>query len=262
MYDDDGAFNIDESIGAGRRSPAESGLIQYALGSVVPTSFDFRNGASFTPMKLLARIEQNKPETLTLHVRTNTFGSPFDFEGMAQEPTLATVAGQTGLVLIVDYGDLTGRHRLVADLRSGSFQLPALTFAQVYALMWDPGGVATFGFQAAATFSRAQVSQPKPFTYTAAGELAAAGSALIQIPYYAQYVDIWANGWAGGIGAATAPILRAPEVGLYRDYTTGLFVPPWGPISLSGDSLDTDVFTVENAGAAAVRVFTQFYIEP
>lgn len=239
----------------------EAGTIEWRTGDVLPTTFNFRVGANYQPAKLLARLDQPNPSNVTLHLRAFVANSPFDFDAMAQDPELA-VANTPGLVLIVDYGDLAGRHRVVADLRSGSYVLPAVTFAQVYALYWDPAGVAGFGFQASAAFSRGAAANAKYFTYTSAGTIAAAGSAFIRIPTYAQYVDIWANGFAGGIGAANAPVLRAAEIGLYRDYTTGLFVPPWGPVSLSGDALDTDVFTLENAGPADVRCFVQFYLEP
>lgn len=254
-------FEIDEDIGMNRRSPAASGLVSYELGETIPATFAMRDASTYQPAKLLARIENEHPKPVALHLRASVAGSTFDFDGMAQQPTLA-VAGTPGLVLIIDYGDLSGRHRLVADLRSGTYQLPAVTFAQVSVLFWDPGGSATFGFQAAAACSNCILSSPKYLTYTAAGDMIAAATALIEIPYYAQFVDCWANGWATGIGGVGAPILRAPEVGLYRDYTTGLFVPSWGPISLSGDSLDTDVLTLENAGPATVRAFVQFYLVP
>lgn len=258
--DDDSDFNIDESIGTGRRSPMESGTESYANGDAVPTAFDMRDASTYQPMKLLARIELPTPRTVSLHVRANADNSPFDFDGMAQFPVLGG-SGAIGTVLIVDYGDMAGRHRVVADLRSGTYVLPAITFAQVNVLTWAETGTLNFGFQASATLSRSQPTNPKPFTYTGAGLIEAAGQRFVPVPYYAQWVDIWANGWAGGIGAANAPILRGIELGLYRDYTTGLFVPPWGPVSLSGDSLDTDSVNIDNAGAAEVRVYCQFYLE-
>lgn len=260
MADDDGQFVIDPNIGVAQRSAQESGLATYANGSAVPTSFNLRVGADYQPMKLLARLDQKEPQTVSLHVRASVDSEPFDFDGMAQFPDLGGVDA-IGLVLVIDYGDMTGRHRVVADLRSGTYQLPSITFAQVYALAWAQAGTLNFGFQAAAALSRGTVpNNPKPLTYTGAGTVTAGGSVLVPIPYYAEAADIWANGWAGGIGAPNAPVLRAAEVGLYRDYTTGLFVPPWGPYSLSGDALDTDALTLENGGAADVRCFCQFYL--
>ena len=167
-----------------------------------------------------------------------------------------------GLVLVVDYGDLTGQHRLAADCRSGTYRLPACTFAQVYALQYNTLTGTAFAATVSATLSRALDPFPKMFTYTASGDIAAAASVTVPVPAYAQYNDLWANGWVGGIGAANAPILRAEKLGLYRDYTTGLFVPPWGPSSYAGDSATTDTVTIENAGPALVRVFAQFYLEP
>lgn len=261
MDEDETDFNIDESIGTGRRSAMESGSVEYANGEAVQTSFDMRDASTYQPMKLLARMELREPRSVSLHVRAS--GPPqstFDFDGMAQLPVLGGTDA-IGVVLIIDYGDLTGRHRVVADLRSGTYVLPAITFAQVYALAWAEAGALNFGFSIAATLSRGQPTNPKPFTYTGAGLIEAAGTRFVPVPYYAQWVDIWANGWSGGIGDATAPILRAAAVGLYRDYSSGLFVPPWGPVSLSGDALDTDAFIIENAGAAEVRVYCQFYLE-
>lgn len=257
----DEAFNLDQSIAiVGGRSPMVSGSYHFTAVEVVPTSFDMRVGSSFTPMKILARINQEPPKPVALHIRASAENSPFDFDGMANFPDLGG-AGAIGFVLVIDYGDLSGRHRVCADFRSGTYELPAITFAQVGVLAWSQTGTLGFGIDAAATLSTSPVSKPKALTYTGAGLVAAAASVTVPVPYYAEWVDIWANGWAGGIGAASAPNLRGAEVGLYRDYTTGLFVPPWGPIALAGDALDTDVFTLENAGAAEVRCFAQFFLE-
>lgn len=256
---DETDFNIDESVGAGRRSPSESGSAEYTTGEAVPTSFDFADAADYLTARVMCRLEQAKPEPIALHVRLSEQSSPFDFQAMANFPLLA---GGPGLALIVDYGDLAGRHRVVADLRSGTYQLPAVTFAQISMLQWNSLVPTAAGVLCSATLSRAPVANPKMFTFTGGGEIAAAGSAVVRVPFYAQFVDVWANGWAGGIGAANAPILRAETLGLYRDYTTGLFVPPWGPASYCGDAISTDSVTIENAGIAAVRVFAQFYLQP
>lgn len=259
MAEDDD-FVIDPSISPGRRSSQESGTIEYADGEAVGSTFNFRDDSTLQPKRLLARFQQEEPRSISLHIRANTAGSPFDFEAMAQQEELGG-PDAIGLVLIVDYGDMAGRHRVCADLRSGTYVLPAVSFAQVYALAWAAAGTLNFGFQCSAAFSRSQPTNPKKLTYTCAGPLPAADNRFVRVPYYAQWVDIWANGWTGGIGAADAPILSAEELGLYRDYTNGLWAPPFGPVSLSGDSLDTDAFFISNAGLAEVRAFCQFYLE-
>lgn len=259
--DDEGVFNLDRSLATNRRSPQESGQAQWANGEAVPSSFDIRDASAYQPMRLLARIEHGKPENVALHIRAaGPADSPFDFDAMANFPVLGGT-GAIGVALIIDYGDLSGNHRVVVDCRSGTYLLPAITFAQVYVLTWAEAGTINFAFAVAAALSRATPPNPKKFTYTGAGLIEAAGSRFVPVPYYAQWVDIWANGWTGGIGAADAPILRAELMGVYRDYTSGLFVPPFGPVSLSGDALDTDAFLLENAGPAEVRCYAQFYIE-
>lgn len=259
--DDDGLFQLDAGVATGDRSPQESGTTQWQLNEAVPTSFDLRDASQYQPKRLLARLAQGKPQNVSLHIRAaGPADSPFDFDAMANFPVLGG-ADAIGVVLIIDYGDMSGNHRVVADCRSGTYLLPAITFAQVYALTWAEPGTINFAFSVSAALSRATPSNPKKLSYTGAGLIEASGSRFVPVPYYAQWVDIWANGWAGGIGAADAPNLLASEVGLYRDYTSGLFVPPFGPISLSGDALDNDALTLENAGPTEVRCFCQFYLE-
>lgn len=258
--DDEGDFEIDElATSMGRRSPQASGQASWLQGDSLPLLFSVFDFATYTQRKVIARIESAEPKPVALQLHVSSAGGVFDHSLMAS--SLEAVGA--GSVLIVEYGDLAGRHLLAADLRSGLYQLPASSFCQVYALLWNAAGTgAPFAIQAAGALSHALVPSPKYFTFTAAGDIAAAASAVTTIPSFTQFLDVWANGWANGIGGANAPILIAERVGLYRDYTTGLFVPPWGPVSYSGDGISTDTLTVENQGPATVRVFAQFYLQP
>ncbi len=260
MYDNAGDFEIDEAAAAqGRRSPSESGIARWTTGEAIPTFFNVSDPTSYSAMKLVARLENAKPVPLALHVNVSAEGATFDASAMANQSTFLF---GPGLVLIIDYGDLSGQHRLLADARSGTYRLPACTFAQVYALQYNSLAGLAFALNIGCTLSRMLDSEPKPYTFTFGGDLAAAATIGVHIPPYAQFVDLWASGWVGGIGAANAPILRAEDLGLYRDYTTGLFVPPWGPISYNGDGVSTETVDIENAGPATARVFLQFYLAP
>jgi len=80
--------------------------------------------------------------------------------------------------------------------------------------------------------------------------LLAGATAVVPIPAYMAAADVWAN---------DASIITIDDLGIKRDYTTGLFVPPWGPVLFSG--LGTSV-TIANTGAVPALVFFQATLEP
>lgn len=253
-------FEFDPAMSVSRRSPAESGSVAWTLGDAIPASFQNQDPASYVGMRLIAQLENGSPCPVVLHLRLSTAGSPFDYAFIANDAQFLGATPNPSFVVMIEYGDLAGSHRVVADCRSGSYQLPAVTYARVFALQWNAAAIALQA-NVFAAFSRGYYASSHPLTYTVFADVLTGGSASVNVPYYTQFVDVWATGWVGGIGAANAPILNAERpVSIYRDYTTGLFVPPWGPVSYSGEMGVTDLLTVDNAGPATVRVWGQFYL--
>ena len=84
-------FEIDEeSTAMGRRSPAESGAVEWAANEPVPTVFNTSLPETFAGMKLIARLEQAKPESVALHLRLSESNSPVEFSTVAQIESLNT----------------------------------------------------------------------------------------------------------------------------------------------------------------------------
>lgn len=253
-------FELDEGIGTGRRSPQESGQATWAVGNVLPTSFDPGDPSGGIPfMKVLARVDQGAPEIFALHLdlRQGSSDATSNFQilcGMLPDFELALASG---VAVIIEYGDLTGRHKLVADFRSGVYQLPACSFVQVSGLYWSTAGVVAVPLTAAATLSRAPaLNDARFFTLSGVAAIAAGGSATARYGNRAVAIDLWsidANPFA------TQPVLRAENRGLLRDYLTPQFIPPWGPVLLGTSDNSVRIF---NDGAAITSCLLQFILQP
>ena len=253
-------FELDPNIASGRRSPQESGQALWEVGEVLPTSFDPANPTgriAFT--KVLARVDQGNPETFALHLDLRQGGGETESNfqilcGML--PDFSAALG-SGVAVIVEYGDLSGRHKLVADFRSGVYQLPACTFVQVSAVYWSVAAVVATRLLAAATLSRSPaLGEARYFTLSGIAAIAAGASATARYANRAVAIDVWsidANPFA------TQPVLRAENRGLLRDYLTPQFIPPWGPVLLLPPDNSVRIF---NDGAAVTLGRTAVHLQP
>ena len=249
-----------------QRSPAESGAVTFEAAAVIPTTAT----EGVASARMLAQMQVSDPQPVALHLVMRTGGLPQDFDANvgSASPFGTAPAGIVWGGVVVDYGDMGGSHRVVADFKSGTYQLPACTFVRVSCFLWEAGGVQQTGLplMMVAALSRAQVTSPKALSATMIGEIAAGASAQARIPgspgpSYARLFDVWADGWNGdknGIGTTDAPIIRTNQIAIERDYTTGLFTPPWGPVECA---IGQQAFTVYNDGPAAVRVTAKYLLE-
>lgn len=253
-------FELDPNIASGRRSPQESGQATWATGDALPTTFDPANPtAAIQYTKVLARVDQANPETFALHLDVRQGGGETESNYQiicGMQPSFAA-ALTSGLAVIIEYGDLSGRHTLVADFRSGVYQLPACTFIQVSAVYWASAAVSPARLIAAATLSRSPaLGEARYFTLTGLTAIAAGGSSTARYGNRAVAIDVWS---IDTNPFATQPVLRVAGVGLLRDYLTPQFIPPWGPVLLMGPN---NSVVVHNDGAAVASVALQFILQP
>lgn len=241
------------------RSQMESGVVRWGAGEAVPTLFNpdtgVTTGANGT--RLLARVDQELPQIFALHIEA-ALGSDVANSGYQIECGLPPdfVSFGAGMALIIDYGDLTGRHRLIADCRSGVYQLPAVSFVQVSVVQWTSTGLA-LAFAVQATLSRSPaLGEARYFTLTGTASIAAAATKEGRFGQRAVAIDLWS---IDQNPFATQPVLRGQFIGLLRDYLTPQFVPPWGPVLLAPG---THQVFVTNDGAATCNAKMQVILQP
>lgn len=241
------------------RAQMESGTQRWTVGETVPTAFNPDTGATTGNggERVLCRVDQENPQIFALHVNaalgSNVGSSDYQIEcGLLPD----FVGVGAGLALIIDYGDLSGRHRLIADCRSGVYQLPAVSFVQVSALQWSTTGQA-LGFSVSAALSRSPaLNEARYFTLTGRKTIAAGATAEGSFGYRAVAIDLWSIDQNPFL---TQPVIRGHFIGLLRDYLTPQFIPPWGPVLLPPG---THQVFVSNDGAAAANVMMQVILQP
>jgi hypothetical protein len=188
--------------------------------------------------------------------------SAFDLFAVAMNAAASSMG--TGQ-LIVEYGSGGAYERVAMDLRGGSYQLPpceevrvSVTTTEVGAFLpaLSIGGAITAG------------THPSPTvpTYTWRDE-ALATDATVGVPARARTVDCWIGNTTGaaiyGSGAPVLSLLQnACQPQLIRDYSLGVWAPPYPAPCVPGGEVDTTVFRkVDLFTTVACEAVVQFQLE-
>lgn len=190
--------------------------------------------------------------SVTLSAGQNSIRRGFDFvsngEGVDND--------QGNASLVIDYGSGGALQRVLIDLRNGSYQLPACEQVNVYVRVERPAedaGSFAPPCLVQGCLSPGRHPTPSTPTYTFRRyELTSAG-VEVDIPANARWVDCWVeNSTAANLYGAGAPVLslRGSNAQLIRDYTTGIWAPPfvqalagmyWDGSEVDPLTLDTNV---------------------
>jgi hypothetical protein len=194
--------------------------------------------AQVSPGVNICRVNYAAPTPCVLTIGTHFLGGrPPGVNGQesqdlaAGDPDLVGINGGNGFAEVV-YGAGSCTQRLVMDLRSGTYQLPPITQASLVGTLWYNSSFIASPISVDGAFCEGSVSCGSRPTYTVRVPLLAAVGVVTQIPDKARYLDAWAYVTALGAGK---PVLSVYDTGaggsgvpsLVRDYTTGIWAPPY-----------------------------------
>lgn len=165
---------------------------------------------------------------------------------------------ETGGVLRVTYGQGNTVRVLEADLRSGTYQLPACSTCTVEAFLWLNGPASCV---VAASIIPGRTDAGSRFVHSFRSTLAAGASVTEKVPFGARWMAL-AGGAATALGAAGQPQLLLSQGAsgpvIVHDYVSGSFLAaPNDGVELSSRS---DV-TLKNNGTAQVSATVRFLLE-
>lgn len=182
--------------------------------------------------------------------------------------------GCAGIVL--EYGAGPAVKRLVMDLKPGAYQLPPCTQVRTSLIAYRSLGASSFQtVNVSITLCGDDtIANPARPVVTAGGLVGGAVTTGFNVlsPAGARWWDVWSDMYnltfldatapdlvgQFNVSAALAPYGMSP---LYRGYSSGLFLPSWGPVEFGGvENTDVIVFDQNIAGAnnyAWVRFFLE-----
>lgn len=228
----------------------ESGRAEFTSSNVTITAVE----GQVPPGINLCRVNYPEPTPCVLTIGTHYMdGVAPGVNGQqalelgAGDPSLIGQAAVNSGFVEVSYGSGACVQRLVMDLRPGSYQLPPIMQATVTARPWFNAGTFTVPFAVEATLCEGSTPCGSRPTYTVYAPLTAATPDTTRVPDKARTVDAWVYAVALGAGKPVLSIYDAGLSGfpsLVRDYTSGVWAPPYPAPCFSSGSNITMVSTV------------------
>ena len=217
-------------------------------------------------------VDQDKPRPIALLV--NVYDSVSETEGggegtahipsrQIELPAQHLGDGYVGEFgrLVIRYGVGACTRQLIADLRSGTYQLPPCEFATVDVIASSLDRISV-----SAAMAEGWVPQPARLTHTFLMNLGIGYAGALAYPDGARWVTIMTSAqqtgagnphflfYAGTSGGNVAPLIR-------QDFATEEFFPPSpGPHELAPMMGDAR-WGYSNEGAGAIKVAVRFYLE-
>lgn len=233
-----------------RLMDGDSGKLEFTSSNVSITAVEGQVGQGLQ----LCRANYAEPTPCVLTIGTHyTDGAAPGVNGQQAyelgvgDPTLVGQAlVNSGFVEVV-YGSGACTQRLVMDLRPGSYQLPPCMQVTVSAKPWFNAGTFVVPVQVEATISAGSAPCGSRPTYTVYMPLSANSADSTKVPDKARTVDAWVYAVALGAGK---PVLSVYDPGLsgfpslVRDYTTGIWAPPYPAPCFGSGSNITMISTV------------------
>jgi hypothetical protein len=258
----------EHGLGGREDVPQPSGMVSGSITLSIPAGKAARPASPSQVVRWQAHDAFPSALTLLLDVRGQvqpTRINPFAGQEVAfaqADGEAATNLGWTGLggMMRLVYGAGNVLHVREADLRSGSYAVPACTMCTVEAFLYLTGPSAR---DVSATLIPVRSEQAARLINTARVMLTAGGTAGFRVPYGARWVSLSGGDNRGTIGAGQANIALYEGghdgVSIILDYGSGTFVgSPGQMVELSGDRSDV---IVKNYGAADATVTVRFALE-
>lgn len=227
---------IDQAL-HGPVRPFDSGVVPYT--DIVTTGTTPTTGKTFRLAEYKHARELARPLVLQVDVPSglgsvNNFFPPqkdtVEMRGTGMVPSAAT----EGACILLEYGHGAVAKAAYISLASGSVQLPPCSWARAKLFIWGAWSAQVSDGVRAAIVEGVYPQAPPP-TLGGMYTFGTAGNTTIYTPRYVRAVDIWAA--AASVG--TVLKIRLTSDGqqadplIERNYETGLFVPPWGPVDIS-----------------------------
>jgi len=229
----------------------ESGSVVFDASNTPITAL----AAQVSPGVNICRVNYPEPTACVLTIGTHYLGGhPPGINGQesqdlaAGDPDLLSINGGNGFAEVV-YGSGACTQRLVMDLRPGTYQLPPIMQASLVGTLWYNTSFIASPISVDAAFCQGAVPCGSRPTYTVYVPLTAATPATTRIPDKARYYDAWV--YVTGLGAGQ-PVLSVYDSGggssgppsIIRDYTTGIWAPPYPASCFQSRGILTLVSTV------------------
>jgi hypothetical protein len=191
------------------------------------------------------------------------------FAGFGESIASALPASGLGFVRI-EYGDGQASRAIVADLKSGTYQVPPSLQVRVTAKCYTPSATAFAPTtRVRGAISPGTIPNPARLTYSHMQSMAAGASFDFQVPDGARWADCWSTYADPGVSGPRLLLRQQAVTGTHpmpvimRDYPNASFVPSWGPVDIGGPDLYSPTITkltLSNSVAASVNVI-RFWLE-
>lgn len=234
-----GSANLVSYLPGTNRPGQEAGIFRGAFTECVPRSIMLGGPAPAAGVGVLVwpPSEYN-----------NTFAATWQ-AGLLDEAGTAPIAGQMFAACKLTYGVGPVSRTVYFDWRPGAYNLPSCSYVEVSVVLWGPAWVPST--LAAARFTAVAMPgnmdgalQP---TVTATMLIPATpGFRVFEAPVSACAFDVEIVE-VGGVTAIGSADAGGASTLLFRDESTGIWLPPWGPVQITpgtrqrifGNTIDT-----------------------
>ena len=224
----------------------------------------------------LARVEQNVPQPLQLHVSTRIqtasqnalvpfLGGPFHVCPDAGETADWSQIAENQGHLLIEMAANGDRVRFVCDIVPGRYQLPACTYASVEAKIYNQttsDGSLGEGTKVSVGAALCAGITANPSEWTMTGfATAPAGSGLTMFTSpVAKYFDVGSENEAAELRVSYFNGRPEAVHAVVRDYANQVFLPPWPRLDYF--NYPAGSASLLNDAAVDVQVCQRLYLEP